>query len=91
MEAETNNNSSESCNLLYNSTDIYRINVYVRSVDGFGEIMYLTYCKNLRNKSYIMGLSHEALPPACKQQEDLPDCKENMVVLFCICPKDRGF
>ena len=50
LEAGTGNFSSEPCDLLYNRTDVYRINVFIRSVDSFGVRVYLAYCKNLINR-----------------------------------------
>ena len=41
LEAEVGNSSSESCDLLYICTDVYRNNIYIWPMDGIGIIIQL--------------------------------------------------
>jgi hypothetical protein len=41
LEAEAGNSSSESCDLLYICTDVYRNNIYIWPMDGLGIIIQL--------------------------------------------------
>lgn len=50
LEAETGNASSESCDLLYNRTDVYRNNIYIWPVDGFGIIFQLMDGRDLSKR-----------------------------------------